>query len=1013
MPRPFSPYIYADEAACVEGLLRALPWQGAEIEVRAKDIVGRIRSRKTPPGQMEAFLRQYSLTTEEGLALMGLAEALLRIPDKKTAGALINDKIRAANWTGKGGADWVVKAAGMGLLMTRRTLDSALGRIGEPFIREAIVKTLRVMGGQFVLGEDIIEAVKNAAPLEKKGFRISYDILGEGARTAADAERYFRSYAEAIEYVGSRATDKTKRPGVSVKLSALHPRYTELQRERCVPEMIERLRELAKLAAKYDLPMIVDAEEVDRLEISLDIIEEVFNYGILSGWEGLGLAVQAYQKRALPLTEYLVHLAKNAGRKLQVRLVKGAYWDTEVKRAQVAGLADYPVFTRKTNTDVSYLACAHKLLNAGGYVYPLFGTHNAHTAAAIIEMASGTPFEFQHLFGMGGPIADVLLESGASSGIYAPVGPHEELLAYLVRRLLENGANTSFVNHLLNPSEPVENLVRDPVGIVRSSAEIRHPRIALPADIYKNEGAGPRVNSGGMDLTDPLETGPLLQRISGFTREWSAPSLIGGEFYKDAASDEIRNPADRNDRVGRAWHGNKGLIDKAFRIAGGAFSEWSNTPPEKRAGALERYADLLEQNRAEMMALCIREAGKTIPDALAEVREAVDFCRYYANCARHDFADHELPGPTGESNVLRLQGRGVFACISPWNFPLAIFTGQVAAALVAGNCVIAKPAEQTPLIAFRAVQLMHEAGIPHDVVHLIPGDGRVGASLVAHPDVAGVAFTGSTSVAREINMTLSDRRGSIVPFIAETGGQNAMIVDSSALPEQVVDDVVLSAFGSAGQRCSSLRVLFLQEEVADKIIRLLQGAMAELTIGNPALLSSDIGPVIDDEALAGLVRHRENLKGFGRLIHEVKLDPAVAGQGHFFAPCAYEIDNMSALKEEVFGPVLHVIRYGRKEIDDVLAQINGTGYGLTCGVHSRIDSFQEDIANRIRAGNAYVNRSMIGAVVGTQPFGGQGMSGTGPKAGGPHYLPRFATEKVISINTAAAGGNATLVSMGE
>jgi RHH-type transcriptional regulator, proline utilization regulon repressor / proline dehydrogenase / delta 1-pyrroline-5-carboxylate dehydrogenase len=616
---------------------------------------------------------------------------------------------------------------------------------------------------------------------------------------------------------------------------------------------------------------------------------------------------------------------------------------------------------------------------------------------------------------MGETLHDMLAKEGARVGIYAPVGPHEDLLAYLVRRLLENGANTSFVNHLLNPSVPVEDIVRDPVSNVRKAQNKRHTKIPLPTQVYAKEEPAGRRNSAGVDLSAPAYVGPLLAQINAFEKPYDAMPLISGKFYKETVAEAVKNPADYQDNLGRVWPANKGLADKAMRIAQEAFPAWSAKPAEERAQCLERYADLLEKNTAELMMLCIREAGRNIPDALAEIREAVDFCRYYANRGRADFADdgHIMPGPTGEKNIMRLHGRGVFVCISPWNFPLAIFTGQVVAALMAGNCVLAKPAEQTPIIALRAVQLMHAAGIPEEALHYLPGDGLVGAALIGLQGVAGVAFTGSTSVAREINMSLSESRGPIVPFIAETGGQNAMIVDSSALPEQVVDDVILSAFGSAGQRCSSLRVLLLQDDIADKMLRLLQGAMMELRIGNPGLLSTDIGPVIDEEALSRLVKHREALKGFGKLIYEVPLEKGLSDHGHYFAPCAYEMKDMSGLQHEVFGPVLHVIRYRRDDIDGVLEQINGTGYGLTFGVHTRLDSFYEEVASKVRAGNVYVNRSMIGAVVGTQPFGGQGLSGTGPKAGGPHYLPRFAQEKVISINTTATGGNTTLVSLAE
>jgi RHH-type proline utilization regulon transcriptional repressor/proline dehydrogenase/delta 1-pyrroline-5-carboxylate dehydrogenase len=1014
-------YLYADETKTVDALLKNLSWpkqRANAVEDRAAKLVQRIRDEKAPAGQLETFLQEYSLTTDEGIALMTMAEALLRIPDKATARALIRDKVTNANWMGKsGGGDWIVRAAGLGLLVTSKTLDSALSVIGEPVIHAAMAKAMRIMGQQFVLGVDIEDAVQNALPLNDKGYRMSYDMLGEGARTAVDADRYFSSYAHAIRYIGERKKPPgQKMPGISVKLSALHPRYSFAQKERCIPALVERLVELCRLAAARNVPLTVDAEEADRLEISLDIIRGVLQDQSFSGWDGFGLAVQAYQKRAYHLIDEVGAMAKQNRRKLQIRLVKGAYWDTEIKRAQVAGMPEYPVFTRKENTDLSYLACAQKMLGMKDSIYSMFGTHNAVTASAIIDMAdeAKADFEFQRLYGMGESLYGILLrDKAAEVSVYAPVGPQEDLLAYLVRRLLENGANTSFVNQVMNPDEPLDFLVDDPVEKVRRASDKRHTRIPLPRDIYAQEKPHGRVNSAGIDLTDAPTVANLQRDFKNFQRPYEAFPVIGGKAYREKTPREVRNPGDFADRPGRVWEGNKALADKAMRVAGEGFVEWSQITPHERAKCLERYANLLEKNRTELMALCVREAGKTLPDAIAEVREAVDFARYYANRGRADFFDVTLPGPTGESNVMRLEGRGVFVCISPWNFPLAIFTGQVTAALMAGNAVVAKPAEQTPLIAMRAVQLMHEAGIPSDVLNLVPGDGSVGAALVEHEDVAGVAFTGSTDVAWSINKALATKQGPIVPFIAETGGMNAMIVDSSALPEQVIDDALLSAFGTAGQRCSALRILCVQDNCADQLLNMLEGAMRELKVGNPILLSTDLGPVIDDEARRKLVLHRENLRGFGRLVYEVPLDSALKNMGHYFGPCAYEVQNLEGLKEEVFGPIMHIIRYERGKIDDLIDELNSEKYGLTLGVHSRIDEFQEKIATKLRAGNAYVNRSITGAVVGTQPFGGQGISGTGPKAGGPHYLARFAAERVISVNTTAAGGNASLVSLQE
>ncbi|MGB0719050.1 MAG: bifunctional proline dehydrogenase/L-glutamate gamma-semialdehyde dehydrogenase PutA [Bdellovibrionales bacterium] len=1017
------PYLCMDEGEAVAGLLKALPWdraQSGEIGAQAAALVQAIRDQKAPVGQLETFLNEYSLETEEGLALMCLAEALLRIPDKATANALIRDKVKAANWLDSvGGAkDWVVKAAGVGLFMTNSTLDGVFAKIGEPFIRGAMVKAMRVLGKQFVLGQDIEDAAQRALALRDQRYRVSYDMLGEGARTQADADRYFDSYKHAIDYIGARAGgDKARVPGISVKLSALHPRYEFAQSEACVPALVERLLALCDLAAARNLPLTVDAEECARLELSLDVIEAALS-GIDTQWQGFGLAVQAYQKRALPLIDYLGDLADAHNRRLQVRLVKGAYWDTEVKRAQIMGLSDFPVFTRKANTDVSYLACAHRLLSRRDAFFPMLATHNAHSVYAVMHMARelDAEFEFQRLYGMGQSLFRIVMDDhNVPVSVYAPVGPHADLLPYLVRRLLENGANTSFVNRILDRDAPVEKLVADPVEKVCGRAQHRHPHIRLPIDLYHREGASGRVNSRGVDLDDPAAVDALLAAMDAHQGTHAAYAVIGGKPYQDSVAEDVINPANGDDTVGQMWPAGHGLVDKVFRTAQTGFESWSLEDPHVRANALERIADFYEDNRAALMALLVREAGKTIADALAEVREAVDFCRYYAARGRDDFAaqGHALIGPTGERNVLHLKGRGVFVCISPWNFPLAIFTGQIAAALMAGNAVIAKPAEQTPLIAAMAVRLMHEAGVPVDVLNLMPGDGAVGAALTGHKDVGGVAFTGSFEVAREINRTLAAKDGAIVPLIAETGGLNAMIVDSSALPEQVIDDVVLSAFGSAGQRCSALRVLCVQNDVADVMIRMLTGAMERLHVGNPCYLASDIGPVIDEEARAALVRHREALEGFGTPIYTVQIDDALSRHGHYFGPCAFELEDLKGLDREVFGPILHVVRYDKNDLDDLVQEINDKGYGLTFGVHSRIDAFSGHVTRHIRAGNVYVNRSMIGAVVGSQPFGGCGLSGTGPKAGGPHYLHAFATEQVISIDTTAAGGNASLVSLSE
>lgn len=1024
MTHKLSKYLQMSENAAVEGLLKALPWDTTRAETvqkHASEMVESLRKKRIPMGQLETFLKDYSLDTEEGTALMCLAEALLRVPDKETANRLIRDKVAAANWLDAAGdsKDWVVKAAGVSLFMTHKTLDGVLSRIGEPFIREAMVRAMLILGRQFVLGTDIEDAVQNANKLRKGGYRMSYDMLGEGARTAVDADRYFESYKHALEYVGERGSqDEVKRPGVSVKLSALYPRYEFAHEQNCVPALVEKLLDLARIAQDRNLSLTIDAEEYDRLELSLTIFEKVLRE-LDYGWDGFGLAVQAYQKRAIPLIDHLADLAKVYNKRLQIRLVKGAYWDTEIKQAQIHGLPEFPVFTRKSNTDFSFLVCAHKLLTHSDAFFPMLATHNAHSIAGVMALAqdlksSSPSYEFQRLYGMGQGLYDMLIkEHNIPVSVYAPVGPHADLLPYLVRRLLENGANSSFVNRMLDRAAPVEELVADPVNKIRDRTTHQHPKIHPPSQLYQHEAPSGRVNSTGLDLSDPTSVDTLLAGMDNFTGTYKSMPVISGKEYQDHVPENITNPGDKSDHVGQVWPARESLVNKAIRKADKAFIEWSGTDASIRAQILQRIADLYEENRDELMALLVREAGKTIPDALGEIREAVDFCRYYANIGCADFTrkGRAMLGPTGESNHLTLHGRGVFICISPWNFPLAIFTGQLTAALMAGNCVIAKPAEQTPLIAIRAIALMHEAGIPQEALHLMPGDGTIGAALVEHPKIAGVAFTGSTEVAQTINRVLAAKNGPIVPFIAETGGQNAMIIDSSALPEQVIDDVILSAFGSAGQRCSALRVMCIQDDVADKMLRMLCGAMQELIIGQPCHLMSDVGPVIDEQALAKLVKHRESLHGFGRLIYEVECPKDLKKQGHFFAPCAFEIEDFKGLEREVFGPILHIIRYKKEELDDLLAQIDATGYALTLGVHSRIEEFQDYIVNRIRAGNAYVNRSMIGAVVGSQPFGGNGLSGTGPKAGGPHYLHRFASERVVSIDTTATGGNASLVSL--
>ena len=1018
----------ADESQVVEALLNEAaltPEQMRQVTQAARALVQEVRKRRTSGG-LDAFLHEYALSSREGVVLMCLAEALLRIPDAETADRLIRDKIGGANWESHlGESDSLfVNASTWALMLTGRVMGlghddedrdwtNVLRRIvrrsGEPVIRQAVTQAMRILGRQFVMGRNIGEALERAESMESRGYRYSYDMLGEAARTQADADRYLASYQVAIAAIGKAAKGRgpIASPGISVKLSAIHPRYEHGKRRRVMAELVPRLVALAEAAAKHGIGFTVDAEEADRLELSLDIIAAVSAAPSLKGWDGFGLAVQAYQKRASAVVDRLQEIARDSRRRLMVRLVKGAYWDSEVKRAQERGLG-YPVFTRKVSTDVSYLAVAKRLLAAPDAFYPQFATHNAHTLAAIRVLAGNQPFEFQRLHGMGEALYEQVIAQ-VPCRVYAPVGTHEDLLAYLVRRLLENGANTSFVNRIVDESLPIEEIVADPVSRLRSLAAKPHPRIPHPLDLYRPE----RANSRGIDLSDDPSLLDLAQAMEkAAASPWRAEPLVGGRPV--AGSDRPGfDPSDTSRKVSSIVEADDATIERALAAASAVAHEWDATPAEHRALALERLASLYETHMPALMALCVREAGKTLPDAVAEVREAVDFCRYYASRARADFAKPiDLPGPTGERNRLELHARGVFACISPWNFSLAIFTGQITAALASGNAVIAKPAEQTPAIATYAVRLMHEAGIPGDVIHLLPGDGRVGARLVEDARISGIAFTGGTDTARKIAKVLADRDGPIIPFIAETGGQNAMIVDSSALPEQVVQDAITSAFQSAGQRCSALRVLFLQDEVADGTLTMLAGAMKELTVGDPGLLSTDIGPVIDRDALEMLDRHATRMAREGAVIARAPVG-VENGKGTFFAPMAVEIDSIKRLPGEVFGPILHVVRYRARDLDRVLAEIRGTGFGLTLGVHSRIDGTVERVIRGIGVGNTYVNRNMIGAVVGVQPFGGEGLSGTGPKAGGPFYLHRFATERTISVDTTAAGGNASLLSLSE
>ena len=981
-----------------------------KVHAMAAGLVRKLRGKRGGGG-VEGLIQEFSLSSQEGVALMCLAEALLRIPDRATRDALIRDKIARGDWKSHmgGSQSLFVNAATWGLMITgklvavssEQSLSKALTRLigkgGEPLVRKGVNIAMRMMGEQFVSGQTISEALANNRKMEARGFRYSYDMLGEAATTAEDAERYYASYEQAIHAIGKAAAGRGiyEGPGISIKLSALHPRYSRAQRERVMAELLPRVKALTVLARSYDIGLNIDAEEADRLEISLDLLEALCFEPELEGWNGIGFVIQAYQKRAPFVIDYVVDLARRSRHRIMVRLVKGAYWDTEIKRAQVDGLEGYPVYTRKVYTDVAYLACARKLLAAPDAVYPQFATHNAYTLSAIYQLAGQNyypgQYEFQCLHGMGEPLYDEVVGPAAQGKlnrpcrIYAPVGTHETLLAYLVRRLLENGANTSFVNLIGDESIPVEQLVADPVEVASRIAPLGapHEKIPLPRELYGNPQQGARANSAGLDLSNEHRLGSLsaaLQASAG--TPWRAMPMLGeGEAPWDPArAVEVRNPANVRDVVGHVIEATSGEAQAALRAAGNAAPIWQSTPVAERALCLRRAAQLMEEQMQTLLGLIVREAGKSLPNAIAEVREAVDFLRYYADQAAREFGnDTHRP-------------LGTVLCISPWNFPLAIFTGQVAAALAAGNTVLAKPAEQTPLIAAQAVGILRAAGVPAGAVQLLPGRGEtVGAQLVADPGVRGVMFTGSTDVARIIARTLASRlddNGHTIPLIAETGGQNAMVVDSSALAEQVVFDVLTSAFDSAGQRCSALRVLCVQEDCADHMLTMLRGAMRELSVGNPDRLSVDVGPVIDAEARDGILRHIDAMRAAGHRVDQVPLGPECR-HGTFVAPTLIEIDDISELTREVFGPVLHVLRYRRGELDGVLEAVNATGYGLTFGVHTRIDETIAHVTDRIHAGNIYVNRNIVGAVVGVQPFGGEGLSGTGPKAGGPLYMYRL------------------------
>jgi len=1014
-----APYAPPDEAIAAELLASAGRGSDAEarIDARATRLVEAIRARTGGLGGVEDFLHAYALSTKEGLALMVLAEALLRVPDAETADRLIEDKLQAGDWArhGSRSAPLLVSASAWTLGLTVKVIqpgetpegivDALIKRLGLPAVRAATRQAMRLLGSHFVLGQTIEEALGRAG--SHREFLYSFDMLGEGARTSTDARHYLDSYARAIEAIGKTTGNDPlpRRPGISVKLSALHPRFEPLSRDRVLAQLVPNLLELAQIAKRYELNFTIDAEEADRLELSLDVVTATLRDASLAGWDGFGLAVQAYQKRAGPLIDWIGAAAESLNRRLMIRLVKGAYWDTEVKRAQERGLPDYPVFTRKAMTDLCYLDCVRKLLVARPRLYPQFATHNALTVACVIEDAGGTGgYEFQRLHGMGEALYDALLAElpDLSCRVYAPVGGHADLLAYLVRRLLENGANSSFVSVASDPSVPVETILRRPQSWINDASHARHSHIPLPRDLF---GAS-RRNSSGIEFGDSAALEALVAEVRSAPKVAVAKPLIDGSAVTGRER-AVNSPVD-GAVIGAVQEGDEALVATAMASAQAAFPAWSSIPVAERAAALERAGDLMEQNRGRLIALLQSEAGKTIDDCVSEVREAVDYCRFYAQDARRMFAPRVLPGPTGESNELRMRGRGVFVCISPWNFPLAIFSGQVVAALVAGNSVVAKPAEQTPLVAFETIRLLHRAGIPAGALNLVPGDGKTGARLVADRRVAGVAFTGSTEVARGINRTLAAKAGPITPLIAETGGVNAMIVDATALPEQVTDDVIASAFRSAGQRCSALRLLCVQEDVADRVLDMVIGAARELSLGDPRDLATHVGPVIDGEAKSKLDRWIAMMDSRGAVLFRLEANPPTGGT--YVTPAIVELDSARELKEEVFGPVLHFVRWRSSELDRLLDDIAANDTALTLGIHSRIETVVAHVAARMPHGNVYVNRNMIGAVVGSQPFGGSHLSGTGPKTGGPNYLRRFALEQIITVNTAASGGNATLLS---
>ncbi|MEZ9329541.1 bifunctional proline dehydrogenase/L-glutamate gamma-semialdehyde dehydrogenase PutA [Vibrio breoganii] len=1009
-----SPMYMVDESAWLNELLKlATPLEEEKQRTKRQTtaLIEAIRADKRSIQMIDALLLEYSLDTQEGILLMCLAEALMRIPDSETADALIKDKLTVADWKSHlSQSDSVfVNASTWGLMLTGKVvgvnnqettspssaLSKLVNKMSEPVIRKAMHQAMKVMGHQFVLGRDIKEAQKNGAPLRKKGFTHSFDMLGEAALTSEDAQKYFNDYLMAIESVGrnKQNDDSSPAPSISIKLSALHPRYEVANKERVLNELHDTLIKLLTRAIELDVAITIDAEEADRLELSLQLFEKVYTNDLVKGWGKFGLVIQAYSKRCLPVLVWVNALAKEQGDLIPLRLVKGAYWDSEIKWSQQAGYVNYPVYTRKEATDMSYLACARFLLSEGvrGNIFPQFASHNAHTVTAIAEMAEHTDYEFQRLHGMGDSLYYHVMEKyGQPVRIYAPVGSHKDLLPYLVRRLLENGANSSFVHRLVDARCPVEDLTHHPVDTLLANETLHNDQIPLPPQIF-----GERVNSIGINVDVESEALPFEQQVAGFlAKQWQGAPIINGSMISGTMIKEesVVAPFDRSVTVGKIGFANLDHVSEAITTAQSGLEHWRYAPVARRAECLRNLADKLEENLAELVALCHMEAGKTIHDSIDEVREAVDFCRYYADNAIH-LGPESIQGFDGNLQWCERHGRGVFVCISPWNFPLAIFLGQISAALVAGNTVVAKPAEQTSLIAARTIELMLESGFPADVIQFLPGRGaEIGSALTSHPAIAGVAFTGSTATAKRINLSLAERDSQPVPFIAETGGQNAMIVDSTALPEQVVRDVVRSAFASAGQRCSALRVLFVQKDIAPRITKLIQGAMKELSVGLPYLHSTDVGPVIDELAQQKLLAHIETMRKTQKVVAEVELDEQ-CNAGMYVPPTAIEISDLSVLEEEQFGPILHIVQFEASLIAEVVDKINTTGFGLTMGIHSRNETTYRWIEENARVGNCYINRDQVGAVVGVQPFGGQGLSGTGPKAGGPNYLYRF-TEHV-------------------